>query len=61
MILSVLTRNRIDVTKRCLNSIFENTKGTYKVVVTDNASTDGTLDYLKELMVQKRMYKQSKW
>ena len=48
-IISVLTRNKLELTKRCIDSIFQNTYGDFKVVVTDNNSTDGTLGLLKSI------------
>lgn len=45
--LIVLTYNNIDLTKKCLESIVENTTyRNYEVIVVDNFSTDGTQDYL---------------
>ncbi|HLG27608.1 MAG TPA: glycosyltransferase [Paenisporosarcina sp.] len=42
----IVTYNRIELTKQTLNSIFENTDCPYNLVVVDNNSTDGTLEYL---------------
>ena len=45
----VLTYNTKDLTKKCIESILSNTKDiNYKLLVIDNNSTDGTIDYLKE-------------
>lgn len=42
----VLARNQIDYTRRCLESIERCTPEPHEVVVVDNASTDGTAEYL---------------
>lgn len=45
--LIVLTYNNLDLTKKCLDSIVNNTSyNNYEVIVVDNLSTDGTQDYL---------------
>ena len=42
--------NNLPLTQKCLNSIFQNThSSSYEIVVVDNASTDGTREFLKEL------------
>lgn len=46
---SVLCHNRLDVTRRCLEAVLANSGEDYELVVTDNASTDGTADYLREV------------
>lgn len=44
----ILTFNKLDVTKNCIDSIRKYTKsGTYEIIVVDNNSTDGTRDWLK--------------
>ena len=46
----VLTWNGIGYTRRCLESLRANTDySDYQVIVADNGSTDGTLDYLRGL------------
>lgn len=42
--------NQVDFTKHCLETLYENTlqELAYEVVVVDNASTDGTADFLAE-------------
>jgi GT2 family glycosyltransferase len=46
----VLTFNNIVFTKLCLTTVLENTDyPRYEIVVVDNASTDGTVDYLRAL------------
>ncbi len=42
--------NNLPLTQKCLNSIFQNTHDqNYEIIVVDNASTDGTKEFLKEL------------
>ena len=47
--LMMVTYNRIDLTKQTLKALFENTKTNFNLVIIDNASSDGTIDYLKDL------------
>jgi len=44
----ILTRNNLQLTKECLKSIVKNTTLSHKVVVIDNGSTDGTVEYLRQ-------------
>ena len=45
----VLTHNNLELTKTCLRSVIERSQyPNMEVLVVDNASTDGTVDYLKE-------------
>ena len=48
--LIVLTCNQLEYTRQCLESIFEHTSTPFELIVVDNGSTDGTLDYLGELV-----------
>ncbi|MCX5835053.1 MAG: glycosyltransferase family 2 protein, partial [Deltaproteobacteria bacterium] len=42
--------NKIDFTRRCLDALSHNTpRGLYECIIVDNASTDGTGEYLKSL------------
>ncbi|MBP2643696.1 MAG: rhamnosyltran: rhamnosyltransferase [Firmicutes bacterium] len=44
----ILTRNKLDYSKLCLDSIREYTPvGDYEIIVVDNHSTDGTVEWLK--------------
>jgi len=44
----ILTYNQLDCTKLCIESIRKFTpKGQYEIIVVDNNSTDGTIEYLK--------------
>src|SRR5262249_28067577 len=46
----VVTHNQLAFTRLCLESLLANTDGPdYEVIVVDNASTDGTADYLRGL------------
>ncbi|MDW8799693.1 glycosyltransferase [Clostridium sp. A1-XYC3] len=45
----ILTYNKLDYTKLCIDSVKKYTKaGTYEIIVVDNNSTDDTRDWLKE-------------
>lgn len=45
----LLTYNKLDYTKLCIDSIKKYTKaGTYEIIVVDNNSSDGTRDWLRE-------------
>lgn len=44
----VLTHNKLDYTKKCIESIRANTQiGTYEIIVVDNHSIDGTVNWLQ--------------
>ena len=43
----ILTHNQIEYTKKCIDSIFEHTKEPFELIVVDNGSTDGTVEYLE--------------
>ncbi|MFB5762020.1 glycosyltransferase family 2 protein [Paenibacillus medicaginis] len=43
----ILTRNQIALTQACLESIRRHTREPYELILVDNGSTDGTLDYLR--------------
>ena len=47
--ISMVTYNRLHLTKQSIQSVLDNTKYPYILTVVDNNSTDGTQDYLKEL------------
>lgn len=45
----LLTHNQLDYTKQCIDSIDKYTdKASYELIVVDNGSTDGTVDWLKQ-------------
>lgn len=41
--------NNLALTKQCLESIWQNTDAPHEIIIVDNASTDGTRDYLHRL------------
>jgi GT2 family glycosyltransferase len=48
----ILAYNNLNLTRQCLDSIFAHTsqaKSPFEVIVVDNASSDGTKEYLQEL------------
>jgi GT2 family glycosyltransferase len=49
VIISILTYNKLSYTKICLDFLFERTSPYYRVIVSDNGSTDGTIEYLESL------------
>lgn len=52
--LMMCTYNRLDLTKRMLQNLFENTdSGLYRLLIVDNGSADGTPDFLKKLAEEK--------
>lgn len=46
---SILCFNNIDITKRCLDSLFKFTGNEAEVIIHNNGSTDGTKEYLNSL------------
>lgn len=50
----VLTYNNLELNKYCISSILEKTAyANYELLILDNQSTDGTIEYLKQLDEQK--------
>ncbi len=45
----IVTHNQLDYTRKCLDSIRHRTDEPYELIVVDNASTDGTVEYLRAL------------
>lgn len=45
----VVTYNRLEYSRQCLQSVLDNTDVPFEVIVVDNGSTDGTPDWLTEL------------
>jgi glycosyltransferase involved in cell wall biosynthesis len=43
----ILTCNQLQYTKKCIESIFQNTQKPYELIIVDNGSTDGTVEYLE--------------
>ncbi|MCK4546800.1 MAG: glycosyltransferase [Candidatus Eisenbacteria sp.] len=48
-IIAILSYNKVDLLRRCIDSIFANTKQACRICVVDQASTDSTKNYLREL------------
>ena len=48
--LMMVTYNRLDLTKRTLNSIFSNTHRDYNLFIIDNGSNDRTTNYLYDMI-----------
>ena len=47
--------NRLDKTKRCVESILQNTQGIdYELLLLDNGSEDGTLDFFRTIPYEKK-------
>jgi GT2 family glycosyltransferase/tetratricopeptide (TPR) repeat protein/2-polyprenyl-3-methyl-5-hydroxy-6-metoxy-1,4-benzoquinol methylase len=45
----IITHNQLEYSRRCLESIRRLTDEPYELIVVDNASTDGTVDYLRAM------------
>jgi GT2 family glycosyltransferase/tetratricopeptide (TPR) repeat protein len=45
----IITHNQIDCTRQCADSIRERTDEPYQLIFVDNASSDGTVEYLQSL------------
>ena len=45
----IATHNQLECTRQCLDSIRRFTDEAYEIVVVDNASTDGTVEYLRSM------------
>jgi GT2 family glycosyltransferase/Tfp pilus assembly protein PilF len=48
-VISILALNNLDLTRQCIESIFENTEGEYRICVFNQGSDDGTREYLDGL------------
>jgi len=53
----ILTWNALDYTKKCVHSIQNHTKYPHEIILVDNASTDGTVEYLRNLVKGHSNYK----
>jgi glycosyltransferase involved in cell wall biosynthesis len=49
----ILTCNQIEYTRKCLDSIFMHTQGPFELIIVDNGSTDGTVEYLESEVLKK--------
>jgi glycosyltransferase involved in cell wall biosynthesis len=52
----ILTHNALFYTKKCVASILDNTPDNYELIIIDNASTDGTQEWLKSVEEQKHNF-----
>ncbi len=52
--LIILTHNKLAVTRRCLPSLLRSADRDWELVVVDNGSTDGTLEWLAEFQLESR-------
>jgi ADP-heptose:LPS heptosyltransferase len=46
---NIVVHNRLDMTRRCLNTLLANTDEPLTIQIIDNASTDGTWSYLRRM------------
>src|SRR5450631_685037 len=46
--ISILAMNKLEITRACLDSVFANSED-FELILTDNASTDGTAEYFESL------------
>jgi GT2 family glycosyltransferase/tetratricopeptide (TPR) repeat protein/glycosyltransferase involved in cell wall biosynthesis len=53
----LLTWNALKYTKKTIDSILKNTAHNYEIIIVDNASSDGTVKYLKQLSKKHRHIK----
>lgn len=47
--IAIVTYNRLDLTKICLEALFAKTRGNFTANIVDNGSSDGTPEYLEQL------------
>ncbi len=52
----ILTYNGLEFTKKCVESIQKNTNSPHEIIFVDNASKDGTVNYLKRLAAKHSNY-----
>lgn len=53
----VVTYNRLELLKECLEKVENQTVPAKKIIVVDNASTDGTTEYLQECKAENMQYR----
>ncbi len=53
--IGIVTYNRLDLTKKTFEGALKNTGKQYDLIVCDNASSDGTLDWLNSLNVSEAL------
>lgn len=56
-VIGFVTWNRITLTRHCLEALIQRTEGHYRLFVADNASTDGTPDYLLDMLNQRKIHR----
>lgn len=49
----MVTYNRLELTKQTVENIYNTVKIPFEFIIIDNASTDGTIEYLNELKINK--------
>ena len=49
----LLTYNNLNSTKKCIESLYKHTTN-FNLIIVDNASTDGTIEYLKKIRLEKK-------
>lgn len=54
----LVTYNQLEFTKLCVESIERHTVEPYELIVVDNGSTDGTVEYAKEVGSQCSVFRQ---
>jgi GT2 family glycosyltransferase/Flp pilus assembly protein TadD len=52
----ILTYNQLDYTKECIKSIQQHTPEPHEIIFIDNASTDGTVKWLRKIVRDNRNY-----
>lgn len=55
--IALLTWNRIELTRKCIDSILKYTTVPFNLMVADNNSTDGTREYLLDLYRSKKIHR----
>lgn len=51
--ISIVAYNNLELTKKCIDSVVQHSlPGSYELILADNASTDGTLEYFRSLHAQ---------
>lgn len=45
----ILTFNQLEYTRQCVDSVLQHTREPFELIFVDNASSDGTLDYLRTI------------
>ena len=53
----VVTYNRLELLKECLKQVENQTVPAKRIIVVNNASTDGTAEYLRECKEKNKQYR----